>query len=32
VAEEVQSGDWGIASSPLSAADVKAGAAGAPVG
>ena len=32
VVEEVQSGDWGIAGNPLSTADVKALAAGAPVG
>ena len=30
--EEVKSGDWGIAGNPLSTADVKALAAGAPVG
>ena len=32
VVEEVRSGDWGIAGNPLSTADVKALAAGAPVG
>lgn len=32
VAEEVKSGDWGIADNPLSTADVKALAAGQPVG
>ncbi len=32
VVEEVKSGDWGIGGSPLSTADVKALAAGAPVG
>ena len=32
VVEEVHSGDWGIAGNPLSTADVKALAAGAPVG
>ena len=32
VVEEVKSGDWGIAGNPLSTADVKALAAGAPVG
>ena len=32
VVEEVLSGDWGIAGNPLSTADVKALAAGAPVG
>jgi 4-oxalocrotonate tautomerase len=32
VVEEVQSGDWGIAGNPLSTADVKALAAGQPVG
>jgi 4-oxalocrotonate tautomerase len=32
VVEEVNSGDWGIAGNPLSTADVKALAAGAPVG
>ena len=32
VVEEVQSGDWGVAGNPLSTADVKALAAGAPVG
>jgi len=32
VVEEVRSGDWGIAGHPLSTADVKALAAGAPVG
>jgi 4-oxalocrotonate tautomerase len=32
VVEEVKSGDWGIAGSPLSTADVKALAAGQPVG
>jgi len=32
VVEEVRSGDWGIAGSPLSTADVKALAAGQPVG
>ena len=32
VVEEVQSGDWGITGNPLSTADVKALAAGAPVG
>ena len=32
VVEEVQSGDWGIAGNPLSTADVKALAAGAPAG
>ena len=32
VVEEVHSGDWGVAGNPLSTADVKALAAGAPVG
>jgi 4-oxalocrotonate tautomerase len=32
VVEEVKSGDWGIAGNPLSTADVKALAAGQPVG
>ena len=32
IVEEVKSGDWGIAGNPLSTADVKALAAGAPVG
>ncbi len=32
VVEEVKSGDWGIGGRPLSTADVKALAAGAPVG
>jgi 4-oxalocrotonate tautomerase len=32
VIEEVKSGDWGIAGNPLSSADVKALAAGQPVG
>jgi 4-oxalocrotonate tautomerase len=32
VVEEVRSGDWGIAGNPLSTADVKALAAGLPVG
>ena len=32
VVEEVKSGDWGIAGNPLTTADVKALAAGAPVG
>jgi 4-oxalocrotonate tautomerase len=32
VVEEVKSGDWGIGGKPLSTADVKALAAGAPVG
>jgi 4-oxalocrotonate tautomerase len=32
VVEEVKSGDWGIAGNPLSTADVRALAAGAPVG
>lgn len=32
VIEEVRSGDWGIAGNPLSTADVKALAAGVPVG
>jgi 4-oxalocrotonate tautomerase len=32
VVEEVKSGDWGIGGNPLSTADVKALAAGAPVG
>jgi 4-oxalocrotonate tautomerase len=32
VVEEVRSGDWGIAGNPLSTADVKALAAGMPVG
>ena len=32
VVEEVQSGDWGVAGNPLSTADVKALAAGAPAG
>jgi 4-oxalocrotonate tautomerase len=32
VVEEVQSGDWGIGGNPLTTADVKALAAGAPVG
>ena len=32
VVEEVQSGDWGVAGNPLSTADVKAPAAGAPAG
>ena len=32
VVEEVQSGDWGIGGKPLTTADVKALAAGAPVG
>jgi len=32
VVEEVKSGDWGIGGSPLSTADVKALAAGQPVG
>jgi 4-oxalocrotonate tautomerase len=32
VVEEVRSGDWGIGGNPLSTADVKALAAGAPVG
>ncbi len=32
IVEEVQSGDWGIGGNPLSTADVKALAAGAPVG
>jgi 4-oxalocrotonate tautomerase len=32
VVEEVRSGDWGIAGNPLTTADVKALAAGAPVG
>jgi 4-oxalocrotonate tautomerase len=32
VVEEVKSGDWGIAGNPLSTADVKALAAGLPVG
>jgi 4-oxalocrotonate tautomerase len=32
IVEEVQSGDWGIGGKPLSTADVKALAAGAPVG
>ena len=32
VVEEVKSGDWGIAGSPLSTADVKALAAGQPAG
>ena len=32
VVEEVKSGDWGIGGSPLSTADVKALAAGVPVG
>lgn len=32
VVEEVKSGDWGIAGSPLSTADVKALGAGLPVG
>ena len=32
VVEEVHSGDWGIAGNPLTTADVKALAAGAPVG
>jgi hypothetical protein len=31
IVEEVKSGDWGIAGNPLSTADVKALAAGAPV-
>ena len=32
VVEEVHSGDWGVAGNPLSTAEVKALAAGAPVG
>jgi 4-oxalocrotonate tautomerase len=32
VVEEVKSGDWGIAGKPLATADVKALAAGAPIG
>jgi 4-oxalocrotonate tautomerase len=32
IVEEVKSGDWGIGGKPLSTADVKALAAGAPVG
>jgi 4-oxalocrotonate tautomerase len=32
VVEEVHSGDWGVAGNPLSTADVKALAAGRPVG
>ena len=32
IVEEVKSGDWGIAGNPLSTADVKALAAGSPVG
>jgi 4-oxalocrotonate tautomerase len=32
VVQEVHSGDWGVAGNPLSTADVKALAAGAPVG
>jgi 4-oxalocrotonate tautomerase len=32
IVEEVQSGDWGIAGNPLTTADVKALAAGSPVG
>jgi 4-oxalocrotonate tautomerase len=32
VVEEVHSGDWGVAGNPLSTADVKVLAAGAPVG
>ena len=32
IVEEVKSGDWGIGGQPLSTADVKALAAGAPVG
>jgi 4-oxalocrotonate tautomerase len=32
VVQEVHSGDWGIVGNPLSTADVKALAAGAPVG
>ena len=32
VLEEVKSGDWGIAGKPLATADVKALAAGAPIG
>jgi 4-oxalocrotonate tautomerase len=32
IVEEVHSGDWGIAGNPLSTADVKALAAGVPVG
>lgn len=32
IVEEVHSGDWGIGGNPLSTADVKAMAAGAPVG
>jgi 4-oxalocrotonate tautomerase len=32
VVEEVKSGDWGIAGKPLATSDVKALAAGAPIG